>query len=204
VDYREGRAIELLSRLSERADITVETLDIGDYLSGGVIIERKSDDFLDFKRVKTQIHLIKEKYGENSYLIVDRNLDTLIEASRFHYKKDMKNQILGFVASLSVRYKAVPLFCSNSEYTSYIIARICEKANDNKKANVYHSKPREKKMDKQIHLLCGLPNIDEKIAIRLLESFKTVRGVFQATEEELLEIDGIGKKKAKTILELIS
>ena len=148
--------------------------------------------------------LIKEKYGDKSYLIVDRNLDTLIEESRLHFNKDMQNQILGFVASLSVRYKAVPLFCSNPEYTSYIIARICEKANDSKKLNIYHSKPREKKKDKQIHFLCGLSNIDEKIAKRLLERFKTPKGVCDATEEELLEIDGIGKKKANTIFEIIN
>ena len=148
--------------------------------------------------------MIKEKYGDRSYLVVDRNLDTLIEESKYHHKRDMTNNILGFVASLSVRYKAVPLFCSNSEYASYIIAKICEKANDTKKVNVYHSKPREKKKDKQIHLLCGIPNVDEELAKRLLKRFKTIKGVFDASEEELLEIDGIGKKKAQTILELIS
>ena len=191
----------MLSTLSERAEITIETLELGDYLSGDVIIERKSSDFLNFSRLKTQIILIKEKYGDKGYLIVDKNLDDLIRESKKHYNKDMKNQILGFVASLSVRYKAIPLFCSNPEYCSYIIARICEKANDNKKLNVHHTKPREKKSDKQIHILCGLSNIDEKIAKRLLNQFKTVRGVTNASEEELLKIDGIGNKKALTIIE---
>lgn len=193
-----------MASLSERADITIETLKLGDYLSGDVIIERKSDDFLNFTRLKTQIMLIKEKYGDKAYLIVDKNLDDLIEDSRIHFNKDMKNQILGFVASLSVRYKAVPLFTSNPEYCSYIIARICEKANDNKKLNVYHAKPREKKKDKQIHMLCGMSNIDEKIAKRLLERFKTVKGVINASEEELLKIDGIGNKKALSMIELIN
>lgn len=195
----------MLERLSSRADITIETLELGDYLSGDVLIERKSTDFLDFTRLKKQILLIKEKYGDKSYIVVDKNLDYLIDNSGKYYKKDMKKYILGFVASLCVRYNAVPLFCSNPEYASYIIARMCEKGNDNKSvANVYHAKPREKKGDKQIHLVCGLSNVEEKIAKRLLERFKTIRGIFNATEKELMEIQGIGKKKAQDIIELIT
>lgn len=153
--------------------------------------------------MKTQVIIIKEKYADNSYLVVDKNLDDLIQLSKKYHKKDMKNQILGFVASLSVRYKAIPLFCSNPEYASYIIARLCEKANDNKKVNVYHSKPRVKKSDKQIHLLCGLPMVEEEIAMRLLNKFGTPMAIFNATEKELLAVEGVGKKTVESIKEVL-
>ena len=146
---------------------------------------------------------MKEKYGNKAYLIVDTNLDDLILKSKKIYKKDMKLQILGFIASLSVRYNTVPLFCSNDEFTAYIISKICEKANDNKKINQKLSKPRDKKINKQIHLLCGLPNVDETLAKRLLEAFGSVRGVINASEEDWLKIDGIGTKKASGIIDVL-
>jgi len=115
----------------------------------------------------------------------------------------MKKSILGIVASLAVREGIVPIFCSNQAYAAYIIRALCEKGNDKKISIIKLSRPRVKKKDKQIHLLCGLPGIDETMAQRLLNRFSTVRAIMNAKEDELLEIEKIGKIKVQKILDVL-
>lgn len=180
-----------------------QTLEIGDYISGGVAIERKSEDFLDFKRLKTQAAIMKSTYGDRSYLVVEHNLDDIVELSTNYFHKDMKTSILGIVASLAVREKIVPIFCSNQAYAAYIIRALCEKGNDSKISAIKLSKPRVKKKDRQVHFLCGLPGIEETIALRLLDKFGTVQTIINASEEEFLGIEKLGKIKVEKILNVL-
>ncbi len=55
----------------------------------------------------------------------------------------------------------------------------------------------------QEYIVSGLPNISSKLAERLLESFETLRKVFDADKEELKEVEGIGDKKADRIVEIL-
>ena len=50
----------------------------------------------------------------------------------------------------------------------------------------------------------GLPSIGPKAAHQLLKHFKTVSGVFSASQEELCEVSGIGKKTASRIHEILN
>jgi len=51
----------------------------------------------------------------------------------------------------------------------------------------------------QEFLVAGLPNVDSVLGKRLLEHFGSVEGVFAATKESLMEVQGIGKKIAEKI-----
>lgn len=195
--------MKLLEDLEKWADIELTKLEIGDYLCGKVAIERKRSDFLDFKRLKTQARILKDAYGNDAYLVVEWNLDDVVKESTFHFKKDMKNNILGMVASLCSREKLVPIFCSNSEYASYIIKSLCEKGNEEKKKDAKKSKPRQKKGDQVIHFLCGLPYIDDVMAKRLLDEFHTVHNIMNADLEDLRKVHGIGKRKGQIIYEIL-
>ena len=52
-------------------------------------------------------------------------------------------------------------------------------------------------------LLCSLPDVNMVLGQRLLEKFGTPLATFNASLEELQEIDGIGKVKAKSIYECL-
>ena len=166
-------------------------------------IERKSEDFLDFRRLKSQAAIMKKTYGTKGFLVVEHNLDDLIEISKIHFHRDMKKSILGIVASLAVREGIVPIFCSNQAYAAYIIRALCEKGNDGKVSVIKLSRPRVKKKDKQIHLLCGLPGVEEIMAQRLLDKFGTVQAIMNATDDELIDVEKMGKTKAGKILEVL-
>jgi DNA excision repair protein ERCC-4 len=184
--------------------LTFETLEIGDYLSGDVAIERKSWDFLDFKRLKTQAIILKNTYGNKGFLVIEHNLDEIILQSKSTFKDDKTKQILGMVASLSIREGLVPIFASCPEYAAYIIKSLCEKGNDGKVVNIKVSRPRQSHSDKTIHMLCGIPGVDEVIAQRLIDKFGTVRNIANASFEDIMTVEGIGEKKAKNVYKVMN
>jgi DNA excision repair protein ERCC-4 len=51
----------------------------------------------------------------------------------------------------------------------------------------------------QSHILQGLPGVGRRLAERLIERFGNVKAVVSAPEAELLEVQGLGKKKAERI-----
>ena len=51
----------------------------------------------------------------------------------------------------------------------------------------------------QLSVLCSLPGIGEKFAVRMLEKFGTPLKVFTATTSELSKVEGLGNARAKKI-----
>jgi len=198
------RAEDLLNELVALGlELRIDTLQVGDYTYGVVGVERKSTDFLDFNKMRQQISELNTNF-DKAYLVVDCNLDKLITESKKYYHKDMTKSILGMVASLAVRFNTPPIFCSNKKYAAYIIKSLLEKGNDGKAVeNIKGIRPAQKKEDKQVHILSSFPNISDTLAKRLLNHFDSLIEIFKATPEELSEVEGIGKIKAKEIYEVI-
>ena len=55
----------------------------------------------------------------------------------------------------------------------------------------------------QIHLVQGLPGVGIELATRIVEKMGVPWQWKEGVEERLMEIDGIGKKKAKAIMEML-
>ena len=56
---------------------------------------------------------------------------------------------------------------------------------------------------KQLYLLQGLPHIGPMLAKRLMEHFRTVSRIMNASIEQLSEVEGIGRVSAKKIREVL-
>lgn len=56
---------------------------------------------------------------------------------------------------------------------------------------------------RKLYMLQGLPGIGPRTAKRMLEYFGSIEKVFSANEKELACVEGIGKKKAGKIREII-
>jgi len=50
----------------------------------------------------------------------------------------------------------------------------------------------------------GLPNVSVVLAKRLLNHFGSIRDITNASEEELMEVKGVGKNISSEILELLN
>ncbi|MBS3739684.1 MAG: hypothetical protein KGY51_11935, partial [Psychroflexus sp.] len=57
---------------------------------------------------------------------------------------------------------------------------------------------------KSLYFLQGLPSVGPSISNTLLEYFGSPENVVLASEEELMEIEGLGAKKARRIRKFLS
>ena len=55
----------------------------------------------------------------------------------------------------------------------------------------------------QLSVLCSLPGVGEKTAIRMLEKFGTPLKVFSSSTTELSKISGLGELRAKKIKKIL-
>ena len=98
------------------------------------------------------------------------------------------------------------LFSNDARETAQFIYLIAKREQEERKKEV--SLRGEKKAltlgERQRLIVEGLPNVSATLAKRLLKHFGSVESVFTATEEELMEVEGIGEKKAKEIRRVIT
>jgi len=200
VDTREKQSLISANLLNQKANIEYKKLEIGDYLIGETIVERKT--FSDFvssmidKRLFSQLREIK-KYPK--YFII-------IEG--FYYQYDdfnvSENAIKGMMLSIATDFQVPIIFTENEEDTAKFLiltAKRCEKPKrDN---SLRQSKtPRTKNEERQF-VLEGFAGIGPVTAKELLDKFKSLRSIFNATEKELKQIENFDENKIKKFRELL-
>jgi len=181
---------------SEVADYFTEDLALG--------IERKAvSDYISSLcdgRLFKQAHELSITF-KCPYIFIEGSLDDLVVARRGVHI----NSIFGSLASLYAHYNVNVLF--TGRYFTEMVTKFMLKYFDAKEVH-YTSireakKPKATLKERQLYIISSLPNIDNVRARRLRRHFKSVKGVMNATREELMEIDGIGKEIANTIVEVV-
>ncbi len=203
VDYREPQ--EIIDLLSIYANVEVKPLEVGDYVSGDVGVERKSGDFLDFPDVITKSMRLLDTYPR-AYLIVDTSIKDLIkEIHRHRGKRTLKEQQLyGCISSLCIR-GTPPIFTSSPVNCVEVLWRLFRKADDGKdRSFIPHPKPRRTLDDLRMGVIESfLPGIGDIIAQGVLVEFGSIRGVLEADIKDLMKVKGISEKRAHKIFEVI-
>ncbi len=170
----------------------------GDMASERVSVERKEDDLLpslfDQRRLR-QLTAMREE-AEFSFLVVTKSWD---DVKKDAAKKGMSTRtLIGYIASLSaVGYP--PLFIDDRFDAALLIDRIVEKIEDDT-PRVFV--PRPKKADPAEYrnaLIESLPGVGLKTRRALVKRFGSIASLSNASIDELMEIDGIGKKTAERI-----
>jgi len=201
-DYRElgCNVTELLRR--KGAEVRETKLEVGDYLiSGKVVIERKTAaDFLNslvdgrlFEQLRNMLSYEKPLLlieGTPRELFVIRNINS--------------NALIGALASITLDLGIPILFSDSDAQTAdilYIIAKRIQIPNGKEVA--LHKKRRLALHEQQQFIVESLPYVGPKLAKALLKRFGTVKAVFNASRKELEEIEKIGPKKAKKIIEVL-
>ncbi len=203
VDYREYRSNVVRNLSLKGISIEPQQLDIGDYvLSSRIGIERKNvDDFLesliDGKLFK-QITQLRDAYSRPILILEGENLLTKRNISH--------NAIFGSLASITVDYGIPILTTKDSLETADLLNVIArrEQREEKKSVAVRGEKPQMSIKERQQFLIEGLPNVSAVIAKRLLSHFGSIKDIANATEEELMEIRGIGKNIASDIIKLLN
>ena len=187
--------------LESMAELEVKQIPVGDYiLSERVAVERKrAEDFLDSlirKKIFEQVTRLRNAYEKPVLVIEDEGL--------FSRNID-RRAIYGAIASLLTDYDIPVIRTRDTQETSFILYAIAAREQFKKKREIAlrGKKPNMSLKERQQFLVEGLPDVSSILAKRLLFHFGTVRNVMMAGMEELMEVEGIGKKKAMKITEVM-
>ena len=204
VDQREvGSGVPEHLATLEGIILHIERLDVADYvLSQRVAVERKSAaDFvasiLD-KRLFAQMERLRAAYEQVIYLIEG---ESLYEAGHVH-----PNAIRGALSFLVILNGASLIRTENPQDSALLLATMARHEQLGLGYELSnHPKRRSPSPQLQMrYLVEDLPGIGPKTARALLERFGTLRGLFNADEEELRQVPGVGPKRARQITELVT
>jgi DNA excision repair protein ERCC-4 len=196
---------ELLKKYTN--DITVQKLEIGDYVFGEgddtSVIERKTtSDFLSSiydGRLSAQAFNMKSSYNKRLF-IVEGGFPVV-------YDRQTARKRASFVGALSklyTKFGVSVIVTPDAEVTAMFIADsyLSSATKDNSKLAPVH-KHGKSKVEITENILCQIPHVGRQNAINLLNKFGSIQGVVNATVTDLVTVDGIGKTRATVITDFL-
>lgn len=201
VDMREERSL-IAGMLKERgAEVKTSILPVGDFiLSERVGVERKRR--ADFESSVIDGRLFKQAQAlaqtfEKPIMV--------IEGERFE-ERISKAAFLGAVSALILDFDINVFFTKDPEATAELLYAIAkrEQLTEKKPIRLLGEKRAFTTAQKQQLIVEALPGVGPKLAKALLRKFRSVEKLMRASEERLRKVEGIGKKKARAIRELLA
>ncbi len=204
VDHREDKS--LIKELSKKHQIEIKQLITADYIIQGkdsenndlnIGIERKTiGDFLNSiidKRIIQQLIYLKENF--TIPLLIMEGTQNIYSIRNFH-----PNSIRGMLASIAIDYQIPILQTRNYRDTAALINTIALRLEKPKKLFSLLKKRKPLTLKEQQELIIeSLPGIGPNLAKNLLEKFKSVKKVVNASEKQLKKVEKIGPVKANEI-----
>ena len=202
VDQRE-RSSGIIRELTKR-DLIIKSkqLKVADYLvSDRLAIERKSgNDFIQSiidGRLFKQAKELKQNFEKPLILI---------EGEIFGIRKVTDNAIRGALTSLILDFNIPIIQTRNQEETIETLLMLAKKEQfDNKREISLRGEKTAMNIEEQQQFIIeSLPGIGPSMAKSLLKHFKSVKKIFNASKQQLKEVEGIGEKRAKEIINTIT
>jgi len=174
----------------------------GDYkVSDRVVIERKttfdlSNSLID-GRLFQQIGRLRDTYERPMIIIEGDDI--------FNKRNIKKNALYGALASITIDFNIPIMFTTSPKETAeFLMVLARREAKEGRKPQLLNIQKKGGLREIQIRTLSGLPGISNMLADRLISHFGTLEKAFTATADELIEVDGIGKNKAREIKNLLT
>ena len=199
-DHREKASKVLRDLVDQGINVQTKTLEVGDYiLADGIICERKTaEDMVNSLidgRLMSQLKDLKDQ-AKKPFLILEGEQD-LYSVRAIH-----PNAIRGMLASITLSYNIPIIYTKDPEDTAKFLRIVARRMQLEGHAKYVDLKRSGKSIqDQQLSIVGALPDVGPKLAERLLKEFKTLRKIFSS--KKLDKIEGLGKKKADRIKELL-
>jgi len=200
-DYREKTTGVVKELVENSVNLKLEVLNCADYvLSSRVGVELKTvEDFVDSivdGRLLEQLKMLKKNF-ERPIII--------LQGSRNIYgvRNVHPNAIRGMLATIAVSYNIPIIKTEDEKDTAALLISIAKREQSDSSADFSphaDKKPMTLK-EQQEYVVSAVPNVGPAIAKVLLNEFGSVKAVFNADEQSLNSIKGIGDKTAKHIKE---
>jgi len=182
-------------------NVEMKTLPIGDYIvAPETVVERKSIRDLMSSifdgRLFDQCSRLKEHF-EYPVVLVEGNVDEIEEIT------DNPLIFYGAISTVALDFKIPIIPTPNATHTAKLLVSMCSRKDSPKGPYLKKIKKSYNLQGQQLSVLCSLPGIGEKFAIRMLEKFGTPFKVFTATTTDLAKVEGLGKARAKKIKKIL-
>ncbi len=202
VDTREmpSGVVEELMRGGAR--IRSSTLEVGDYIiSDRLVVERKTAQDLSDSLVDGR--LFEQAVGISSRF--DRCV-IVIEGDNIFTKRDIGRQaLMGALSSLIVDFNIPLMFTQDPKGTADFLLSCARREMRGGKKPIRPKGSLGKDLRSiQIEILSSIPGISGVIAERMMDHFCNLEKIFTASVEDLMELEGVGKVKAREIRGIIS
>lgn len=197
----------------------VTNIDMGDLQKGNAVIELKSASDL-IKSMKKEDgatiplilrQAINMQQFSRPLILVTATIPEIILESRLHMNPKIISEgnnkgfpiksLFGYMASIYAR-TGVPIIPWGNFGADYYAYSLLEKSNDGKILNFNPLKASASPIHEQEAIISSIIDIGPEISKKLLTHFKTVKNIFNATPEQLMEVEKIGPKTAKRIYEI--
>jgi len=201
VDERERKSgiPELLKSVG--LNVEMKTLLVGDYIvAPETVVERKSiRDLMSSVfdgRLFDQCSRLKEHF-KYPVVLVEGNVDEIEEIT------DNPLIFYGAISTVALDFKIPIIPTPNATHTAKLLVSMCSRKDSPKGPYLKKIKKSSNLQGQQLSVLCSLPGIGEKLAVRMLEKFGTPFKVFTATTIELAKVEGLGEARAKKIKKML-
>ena len=178
-------------------NIEMKTLPIGDYIvAPETIVERKSiRDFMASVfdgRLFDQCSRLKEHF-EHPIVLMEGDVDEIEEIT------ENPLTFYGALSTVAIDFKIPVIPTPSAAHTAKLLVSMCSRKDAPKGPYLKKIKKSSDLEKQQLSVLCSLPGIGEKFAVRMLTKFGTPLKVFSATTAELAKVEGLGESRAKKI-----
>ena len=187
----------------DELDLIVARLRSGDYLvDGSVLIERKTVSDLALSIIDTRLFKQAARLNKSSYrsaFIIEGSPSQLASSGL------TRESLQGALISLTLIFN-IPVFRSlDKEETARILVYIARQLRHRGKGlyNRVKRKPKTQKA-RQLRILQTFPGIGKDRAQSLLRQFGSLEKCVTASRDELMKVDGIGRKTAEAIRGVVS
>jgi Fanconi anemia group M protein len=198
VDSREKNSKILFYLKKQGIDLEFKQLDCADYIvSDRAAIEyKKGEDLLS--------SIIDGRLFEQLGAICNAYQIPILLIEGFPSGGIHPEAIAGALSSFMIDFGVSIIQTQSSEESAVILKRLAMREQKTKKRKALIRKafkisnPREN----ALAVLSSFPGINRVLATRMLEKLRSVKGVINASEKDLKEIEGMGSKKSKKFKEL--
>ncbi|AZZ99340.1 ERCC4 domain-containing protein [Pseudoalteromonas sp. R3] len=202
-DREQASGITQLLSTCQSVNLIRQRLTVGDYLiDDWLIIERKQLRDLLISIIDGRLFSQAQRLSDSGFqplLIIEGNAADIRNCTMD------RRAVLGALASIGLIYAITTLRTHNQQETVKLM-QFAAQQQRRLNSDVLQRKGFRPKtyMRKQLYLLQGLPNVGPKLAKRLPHHFGSIEAVFNATQSQLMAVDGIGADTAKAIRTILT
>jgi len=207
IDDREPeKIVKYIRELVGEENCKVERLPVGDIVcpEKGIAIERKEvGDFMGSvmsQRIFDQVRQMKENYPNTFVIVSGTYRDLLTNPHLFNVNIHV---LLGAQASIVSKHHVPLLVVENDKQLAYLAVKIIEKNGELDTTGVVRRLTSDLGSLK-ISALTAVKGISRDKATRIMEKYPRISDLCKATQDELTEIDGIGKVLSFNIKEIFN